>query len=430
MTYGVYTEKGVELFVPIILAPASSARELPLEIQELNKCLSQLEGYFERHNGGISDVNVLSVCQSAVNFLKKPKTTGLRSFFYENDSTLTQARKILLSLGDYVIRIGRHLENESVNQLGGKVLQLLFSRKELALVMNKCPEYFPSLWGLLELAFNYLETNSEAHDKYISFALTLAYYNFPCFRNELLRLCTPNKQANFKVTPAQSSLANRIFNNTDTHFGKIKAANWLGMLSDSQDLLFNFMTSWMKYTGRMVTEIGNVTWNEVMGYDIIVAFVLHKLQTIDMAGYSTPFKRVTESLLVNRGLLNTMMKTIFGKCSPYDIKLVDKTLEMFVWWINLLVHNGKKPFDYDFDFDFFQKAIAMMLKMNSLYTGYKCLVMLYNVLVHIPEDERAMIIKENLLNDNFYDYFYHWSYYYRHLFQLIMLYHIYKLVNE
>lgn len=384
MKYGVYTEKGIELFAPIILAPQSSTRELPVDIQELNKCLSQLEGYFERHSGGICDINVLNVFQSAANLLKKPKTAGLRSFCYENDAALAQARKILLSLGDYVIRIGRHLENESVNQLGGKVLQLLFSRRELALVMNECVQYFESLWGLLELAFHYLETNSEAHDKYVSFVLTLAYYNFPCFRNELLRLCTPNKLANFKVSPAQSDLANRIFNNTDSHFSKIKAMNWLGRLSDSQDLLFNFMTVWMKYTGRIVKEIGNMEWNEVLGYDIIVAYVLHKLQTVDMAGYSTSFKRVIESLLVNRGLLNTMMKTIFGKCSPYDIKLVDKTLEMFVWWINLLVYNGKNPFDSDFDFDFFQKAIAMMLRMNSLYTGYKCLVMLYNVLVHIP----------------------------------------------
>ncbi len=70
--------------------------------------------------------------------------------------------------------------------------------------------------------------------------------------------------------------------------------------------------------------------------------------------------------------------------SPYKIRTVDATLDMVMMWIRTVVARGRAPFQCRSDFEFFAKGIEVMLGQHDLFTCYKCLWMLYEIMPQIP----------------------------------------------
>ena len=66
------------------------------------------------------------------------------------------------------------------------------------------------------------------------------------------------------------------------------------------------------------------------------------------------------------------------------IKTVDSVLEMVVQWIKNVAGKEKAPFQGHFDFLFFGNAIQAMLSECDLFSSYKCLWMLYQVMEYMP----------------------------------------------
>jgi len=99
---------------------------------------------------------------------------------------------------------------------------------------------------------------------------------------------------------------------------------------------------------------------------------------------------------------------------------------------------GKTPFQQPFDFSFFLRVIQVLLEQFDLFSCYKCLWMLYSILPYIPGmdrqqlagDVKATIVGDYLLGDKFYALFYHWSHYYRVLYQHLLLYHIHYWLRQ
>jgi hypothetical protein len=106
---------------------------------------------------------------------------------------------------------------------------------------------------------------------------------------------------------------------------------------------------------------------------------------------------------------------------------------MVVMWIKILVAKGQRPFIENFHYEFFFDGIQMMLGLSDLFSCYKCLWMLNETMEYLPSTrcsltsiigKRKAELITRLLEDNFYTLFFHWSHYYRHLFQMIYLYRV------
>eukprot|EP01022_Parablepharisma_sp_SALTPOND_P008050 TRINITY_DN135116_c0_g1_i1.p1 TRINITY_DN135116_c0_g1~~TRINITY_DN135116_c0_g1_i1.p1 ORF type:complete len:397 (+),score=24.11 TRINITY_DN135116_c0_g1_i1:1398-2588(+) len=391
MQYGIHNENGIDLCYSNVLSYDSCDSELPNEIQTLDRYRNRLNDYIQDE---VLEERILGIFKDLASLLKNSvyDQSTLRTSFYSGLPALQKSQEILLSLANTILEVIDTLRAPITIQLSYKVLKRIIVRRELSITASKHPMYFPILCKALDKA---LQMPVSAKD-YTCSLLTLGYFVFPVLRHEILQIFSTNTQVCKIHKDKHCILIEKLFSHSYSRVPDIvhKKA-WKDKLKTQPGLSLHFIFTWMRYTEKLLAGSGNIPWESIEGYTTLTSIILSKLQKTSVVHYSEQLKDVTEVLLTNQQLLSTMLHIVLSKCSPYDIKTVDATLELVVWWIRVLISKKKQPFDPEyFDFEFFGKAVGRMLEMEGLFTSYKCLWMLYNILHYIPR--KYEVTKQNV----------------------------------
>ncbi len=225
----------------------------------------------------------------------------------------------------------------------------------------------------------------------------------------------------------------------------IKQGCWKDKIRKEGDVFMHFFYVWMKYTDKLLGGIGSVPWTSIEGYSELVSLVMKRMARTEITRYSNMTRKAAWAMLDNERQFNAMVDLIFSKTKlpPCNNQwVVRTTLRLWTqpwrWWCcghrRWLTGEGIPSRQASTSVSLARpSASCSPFRTFTLATSAcgcctrscsTCLVRSRCIIAGVDE-ERAKIIEIYILSEeNFYELFYHWSYYYRSQFQLLLLYHV------
>lgn len=145
---------------------------------------------------------------------------------------------------------------------------------------------------------------------------------------------------------------------------------------------FLIIKQWVLYVKNTLVS-GNVSWNNVPGYQDILKAMLIELKEREVAFYPEALKDTTCAMLCNEKLLNVFVTIVFKKTHAFDAQAVCSSLELVASWFSTL-HKNKSLIPPQFDYLFFFKAIKLLMELDHGMSTAKCIWFLYRILHVIP----------------------------------------------
>jgi hypothetical protein len=119
------------------------------------------------------------------------------------------------------------------------------------------------------------------------------------------------------MEPELSRLVKGLFVKSDPQSqgaeGVLLKGGWPEHLRSDPETYARFARVWLRYTTRLLHNVGSVAWHCVEGYDLQVRAVLQVFSATDIFGYSDDHRAVADALLANEGLFGPLIRCLFLK---------------------------------------------------------------------------------------------------------------------
>lgn len=139
------------------------------------------------------------------------------------------------------------------------------------------------------------------------------------------------------------------------------------------------------------------------------------MQQRDIHTYPDSLVEAVKSFIANPKILSAVVKITFGKTKPLDSSAVMKTMDMTSKWF-LKLHSKSMSIPTDFDWNFFISGIEMLLSLDHGTSTAKVIWLLYQILHTLPLKIRNVLLTQILKPENFFGFFFNWSWKVRHSF--------------
>ena len=92
---------------------------------------------------------------------------------------------------------------------------------------------------------------------------------------------------------------------------------WKSRIKKRGVAYFNIMKNWVEYVSRTLVST-SLQWDEIPGYDSIIATLLNEMQDLEVVKYPDAMKETLLSFLSNRHIIVDFLNTVFKKTNAYD----------------------------------------------------------------------------------------------------------------
>ena len=478
MITGVNTEGGYELQSMSVMLNRKKVNlkrkvELPYEMSELCEHTKKLKefinkkftntlnytpyldsGEFESHVKNLADINRL---------LQLSSMDSMVCFTYKHLTDLVRAQEILLDLAEHLCAYCDYIVYD-VRPYYFECLTHLIKRGELDLGNLKInPNNKLTFESKLRIALRYRKLltvmlrfalpkmNIKGADyrvyNFIESFCVRAYFRIPGFRERLLasikkkmwtdleewrgvEMNLENENNSTDKFPMLNwcSLFYAYLPNNEEHKEVLSLLNektWQEVMAKRSGAFFRFTYEWANHVNNQFVN-KDIPWKDIPGYTIILKSMLLELKNRNILFYPELMIKASCGLLKNTNILNTYVTVVFQKADLYRYKTVRECFNVLsAWFSSLWVDHKELP--EAFDLDFLIKGIKLALSHEISYNVCSALTFVYNHYHMLPSKIREKVIRDYLLQENFEEYLFHWSYNVRYVFMHLLFFRIKSL---
>ena len=171
----------------------------------------------------------------------------------------------------------------------------------------------------------------------------------------------------------------------------------------------------MRHVRKVVYLETSISWFDIPGYKEIIKALFEEMRDRDIHTYPDTLVEAVKSFIANPKLLSAVVTITFSKTKSLDSSAVMKTMDMSAKWF-LKLNSNSMSIPADFDWHFFIGGIEMLLQLDHGTATAKVIWLLYQILHTLPIKMRNILLAQILKPENFYGYFFNWSYKVRHSF--------------
>lgn len=173
----------------------------------------------------------------------------------------------------------------------------------------------------------------------------------------------------------------------------------------------------------------DISWEDIPGFDNIIMSILFELKSREVAKYPKLLIDVLICFVNNSSLMNLFFYTISKRTNIHDTNAVYNFLnavDMFFHSADVKISNLKLYFDYNL----LKECFKIIFEVDHSLCVAKLFWFLFEN-CHLLNEEHMYGYITELIQNNFYKYFFHWSFQVRHVFFHFILYSLlHRITNS
>ena len=185
----------------------------------------------------------------------------------------------------------------------------------------------------------------------------------------------------------------------------------------------------MRFVRYVVYNEKAIEWQDVPGYKATLKALLEEMKYRDISTYTEALIESVRSFCSNPRVLNVVIHISFSKTNKFNSTAVWRTMKMSQRWF-LKLQQKDLSIPSDFNWPFFMKGVNMLLSMDHSTSTSSVIWLLYQILHVIPSDIRKNLINSMVTSENFYRFFFHWSWNVRRSFYYFFYFQLHRILID